>query len=347
MPLPTLRDIYLARQRIYPLARRTPLLHSLALSTLLSAESETAVTLKLETVQEIGAFKIRGAANKILSLTPDQQARGVVTVSTGNHGRGVAYVAQQLGIRAVVCVPEQVLASKKAAIEQLGAELLVAGVTQEEAEAAALHLVEREGLTMIHPFDDPHIIAGQGTIGLELLQERPSLSSVVIPLSGGGLLAGIGLALKTADPHLRVIGVSMERGPVMYHSLQAGHPVQMEELPTLADSLQGGIGLDNRYTFRLVKQLVDEVILVSEAEIAAAMVFAFRQHHLVLEGGAAVGVAALLSGKAANLGEETAVILSGGNVDLHKFMELVDESPANPPTGHSPFPPGPRRDQPA
>jgi threonine dehydratase len=323
MSLPTLRDIYLARQQIYPLARQTPLIHSPALSTVLSAEGETAVYLKLETVQEIGAFKIRGAANKILSLAPDQKERGVVTVSTGNHGRAVAYVARQIGIRAVVCISEQVPANKVAAIEQLGAEVVIYGQSQDDAGERAAQLVAAEGLSMIHPFDDPHIIAGQGTIGLELLQERPSLRSALVPLSGGGLIAGIGLALKTADPALRVIGVSMEQGPVMYHSLQAGHPVQMAELPTLADSLQGGIGLDNRYTYQMVQQFVDDIVLVSEEEIAAAMVFAFRQHHLVLEGGAAVGIAALMSGKASKLGGETAVVLSGGNVDLHKFMEIV------------------------
>lgn len=319
MSLPTLRDIYLARQKIYPLAQPTPLIHSLALSEVV----KTAVYLKLETVQPTGAFKIRGAANKILSLTAEQQAKGVVTVSTGNHGRAVAYVAQQLGLRAVVCLPDQVLAHKVAAIQQLGAETIRSGQNQDEAEARAAQLVAEQGLTLIHPFDDPHIIAGQGTIGLELLQERPSLSSVVIPLSGGGLLGGIGLALKTADPNLRVIGVSMARGPVMYHSLQAGQPVQMAELPTLADSLQGGIGLDNRYTFQMVQQVVDDVVLVSEEEIAAAMAFAFRQHRLVLEGGAAVGVAALLGGNVQGLGAETAVILSGGNVDTDKFKQII------------------------
>jgi threonine dehydratase len=322
MSLPTLRDIFLAQQKIYPLARRTPLIYSPALSNL----ADTAVTLKLETVQEIGAFKIRGAANKILNLTPAQKERGVVTVSTGNHGRAVAYVAQQVGIRAVVCISEQVPANKVAAIEQLGAEVVITGQSQDDAGEKADQLVAEQGLTMIHPFDDPYIIAGQGTIGLELLQERPSLSSILVPLSGGGLIAGIGLALKTAAPDLRVIGVSMERGPVMYHSLQAGHPLQLEELPTLADSLQGGIGLDNHYTYQMVQQFVDDIILVSEEEIAAAMAFAFRRHHLVLEGGAAVGIAALMSGKASQLGEETAVVLSGGNVDLDKLIHIVEKS---------------------
>lgn len=317
---PTLRDVYLAQQKIYPLARQTPLLYSRGLSD----RAETAVYLKLETVQEIGAFKIRGAANKILSLTPDQQARGVVTVSTGNHGRAVAYVAQQMGLRAVVCMSEQVPAYKVAAIEQLGAELVITGHSQDDAEEGANQLVAEQGLTFIHPFDDPYIIAGQGTIGLELLQERPSLQTVVVPLSGGGLISGIGLVLKTADPACRVIGVSMERGPVMYHSLQAGRPLQLEELSTLADSLQGGIGLDNRYTYQLVQQVVDDVVLVSEAEIAAAMSFAFHEHHLMLEGGAAVGVAALLHGKIDKLTGETAVILSGGNIKPTQLMGIVD-----------------------
>jgi threonine dehydratase len=237
MSLPTLRDIFLAQQKIYPLARRTPLIYSPALSNL----ADTAVTLKLETVQEIGAFKIRGAANKILNLTPAQKERGVVTVSTGNHGRAVAYVAQQVGIRAVVCISEQVPANKVAAIEQLGAEVVITGQSQDDAGEKADQLVAEQGLTMIHPFDDPYIIAGQGTIGLELLQERPSLSSVLVPLSGGGLIAGIGLALKTAAPDLRVIGVSMERGPVMYHSLQAGHPCNWKSCPPWPTACKGAL----------------------------------------------------------------------------------------------------------
>lgn len=317
----TLQDIYLARQTIAPIAKKTPLLKSTPLSERVGA----AVYLKLETVQEIGAFKVRGAANKILNLLPAQQQKGVVTASTGNHGRAVAYVSQQLGLNAAVCISERVPRNKVEALRRLRAEVVIHGQSQDEAEARARQIEQERGAAMIPPFDDPHIIAGQGTIGLELLEELPQIDAALVPLSGGGLIAGIALALKSANPHIRVIGLSMERAAVMYHSLQAGQPVQMPEEATLADSLQGGIGLNNRYTFRLVQQYVDDIILLSEAEIAAGMAYAFLEHHLVLEGAGAVGVAALLHQKIANPGNHVALILSGGNVDMPTLLEVTQE----------------------
>jgi threonine dehydratase len=318
----TLRELYLARQRIAPYVRRTPLVHTAALST----QSSARVYLKLENLQETGSFKVRGAANRLLGLSAEESRRGVVTVSTGNHGRGVAYMAQQLGVRAVVCVPEQVLPHKVAAIGQLGAEAVIHGQTQDEAEAHALHLQAEQGLTLVSAFDDPLIIAGQGTIGLELLEEMPQIDTAIIPLSGGGLLSGIALALKAADPAIRIVGVSQERQPAMYLSLQAGRPVPVVEEPTLADSLVGSIGLENRYTFDMVRALVDEVVLVSEEEIAAGMVYAFREEHQVIEGGAAVGIGALLAGKVREPGRTVAVVVSGGNVQIETLVNLAGAS---------------------
>lgn len=315
----TLRDIFMARKTVAPLIRETPLLHSPPLSV----QTGASVYLKLETLQKTGAFKMRGAANKICGLGGAEQARGVVTVSTGNHGRAVAYVAAQLGINAAICISERVPANKVAALQQLGAEVVVYGRSQDDAGERAAQLQEARGLTMIHPFDDPFIIAGQGTIGLELLHELPEVDTVLVPLSGGGLISGIALALKTADPAIRVIGVSMERAPVMYHSLQAGRPLQMAEEKTLADSLQGGIGLHNRYTYALVQDCVDEIVLVSEEEIAAAMAFAFHEHQLVVEGAGAVGIAALLQEKVRPLGHHVALVLSGGNVDTVSLLEIA------------------------
>jgi len=315
----TLRDIFLAKRTIAPIARRTPLLRSIPLT----AHTNASVYLKLETLQETGAFKVRGAANRLLNLTPAGQERGVITVSTGNHGRAVSYVASQLGIKATVCISERVPANKVEALKRLKAEVVIDGQSQDEAQERALQLQQERGLTMVPPFDDPLIIAGQGTIGLELLEELPELDAVLVPLSGGGLISGIGLALKSASPAIRVIGVSMERAPVMYHSLKAGQPVRMAEEETLADSLQGGIGLDNRYTYRMVQSYVDDIILLTEAEIAAGMVFAFREHHLILEGAGAVGIAALLSHKIQNPGRKVVVVLSGGNVELASLLEIV------------------------
>lgn len=313
---PAFRDIFRARRTIAPLVRRTPLLPSPALKERLGV----AVYLKAETLQETGSFKVRGAANKILNLEEEARRQGVVTASTGNHGRAVAYVAGELGIPAVVCLSERVPAAKVEALQRLGAELVIEGEGQDEAVARAESLRETRGLTLVHPFDDPLVIAGQGTIGLELLEDLPEQGTVLVPLSGGGLIAGIALTLKSVSPQTRVIGVSMERSPVMYHSLQAGKPVVLPEEETLADSLLGGIGLDNRYTFRLVRQYVDDVLLVSEAEIAAGMRFLLEEAHLVAEGAGAVAVAALLSGRLPDLRGSVTAIISGGNLSLSSLV---------------------------
>jgi threonine dehydratase len=321
----TLQDIFRARKTIAPLARKTPLLKS----NPLSGQVGTNIFLKLETLQETGAFKVRGAANKIMHLSPEQRKRGVVTVSTGNHGRAVAQVAGQLGLQATVCISERVPENKVSALRQLGAKLIIHGQSQDEAGIRAAEIEAGRGATMIPPFDDPFIISGQGTIGLELLADLPEIDTVLVPLSGGGLIAGIALAMKTASRNIRVIGVSMARAAVMYHSLRAGRPVQMPEEPTLADSLQGGVGLDNQYTFGMVQRYVDDVILLNEEEIAQGMAYAFFKEQLVLEGAGAVGIAALLNNKVPNPGRNVAVVLSGKNVDMATFSEVVRPEASN------------------
>jgi len=314
-----MRDVYAARQAIAGMAVRTPLIEAPALTERAGAS----VYLKLENVQRTGSFKIRGAASKLSSLTDDERRRGVIAVSSGNHGRAVAYVARELGVRAVICMSTRVPPNKVEGIRSLGADLELHGESYDAAERHALRLQEERGLTMIPPFDDPHVIAGQGTIGLEILEDLPSVGSVMVPLSGGGLMAGVALVLKAADPSIRTIGVSMERAPVMFHSLRAGHPIQMEEQETLADALVGGIGLDNRHTFRMIQKVVDETLLVTEEEIASAMAFALSQQHLVVEGGGAVALAALMTGKLAGQGEEVIVVLSGGNVEIPRLLEIA------------------------
>lgn len=314
----TLQDIYRARRAIAPWVRRTPLTLSPSLSRLTGGE----VYLKLETVHDTGAFKLRGATNAILHLDEASKAKGVVTVSTGNHGRAVAYAAGRLGIRAVVCMSRLVPDNKVRAIRELGAEIRIHGKSQDEAQREADRLVAEDGLVLIPPFDHPDVVAGQGVIGLELLEDLPDLDTVLVPLSGGGLLAGILIALKAVNPTIRVIGISMERGPAMYHSLQAGKPVAVEELETLADSLGGGIGLDNRHTFPPIRDLADDVVLLSEEQIAEGMIHLYRQEQIVGEGAAAVGVAALLHRKV-QPGPRTAVIVSGRNVDMDMFTRVV------------------------
>jgi threonine dehydratase len=315
----TMDDVYAARRRIAAVAVRTPLIAS----SLLTEAAVASVHLKAESLQKTGSFKIRGAANKILSLTAEQKDRGVITVSSGNHGLAVAYVARELGIHAVICMSARVPDNKVDAIKAFGGETVIHGDSYEEAEVHALGLARDRGLVMVPPFDDPLIIAGQGTIGLELLENFPEVDTVVVPLSGGGLISGIALAVKSAKPAIRVIGVSMDRAPVMYHSLKAGAPIDMPEEPTIADALVGNIGLNNRYTFRMVQEYVDEVVLVSEEEIAEAMAFALKRHNLVTEGGGAVGIAALQQQKLDKLGDNVAVVVTGSNVDLSLLQEIA------------------------
>lgn len=282
------------------------------------------VALKLESLQPTGSFKVRGAANRILSLGPAERERGVVTASTGNHGRAVAHVAKHLGIPATICISEGVPAGKVAALRALGCELVIDGDSQDIAMDNARARVADHGMTLVHPFDDPDVICGQGTIGLEILTSRPQVGTVVVPLSGGGLAAGVLLAIKGLRPDTKVVGVSMRRAAVMAASLEAGAPVEMPERTTLADSLQGGIGLDNQHSFRIVRDLLDDVVLLSESEIWAGMRYALGVHHLVLEGGAAVGIGALLAGRVAADGE-VVVVCTGANIEARHLRELAEE----------------------
>jgi threonine dehydratase len=279
--------------------------------------------LKLETAQPVGAFKIRGAANALAGMTREARARGVVCASTGNHGRAVAYAARLHRVAATICVSRLVPENKLAAIRALGATINIAGGSQDEAQVEATRLAGT-GPTEIPPFDHPDVIAGQGTIGLELLEDFPEIDTVVVPLSGGGLISGIALAVKSASPDIRVIGVSMDRGAAMQASLAAGRPVEIAEEPTLADSLGGGIGLDNKFTFAMVRDLVDEVVLISESEIAAAMRGLFLKEGWVAEGAGAIGVALLDEPHRSRLGKRVAIVVSGRNVDMGLFRRVLD-----------------------
>lgn len=228
-----LQDIYLARQRIESQVRRTPMEHSPSLSRLMGVE----VYLKLEALQITGSFKLRGASNAVAQLSSEQKARGVVTASTGNHGRALAHAASQQGVKAMVCLSNLVPANKVQAIRDLGAEVCIVGQSQDDAQREAERIAREQGATFLPPFDHPAIIAGQGTLGLEILEQQPEVAQVLVPLSGGGLFAGVALALKSANPAIQVHGISMARGAAMHASLAAGQPVDIEELPTLADSL--------------------------------------------------------------------------------------------------------------
>ncbi|MER8607562.1 hydroxyectoine utilization dehydratase EutB [Mesorhizobium sp. M1233] len=314
----SLSDIRAARERIAGKIERTPTVPSRSLSQHLGAP----VYLKLEHRQTTGAFKLRGASNAIASLTDEERARGVVAASTGNHGRALAYAARLQGIHATICMSRLVPQNKLDEIRRLGAEIRIVGNSQDDAQREVERLVAEEGLIMLPPFDHPAVVAGQGTLGLEIIEQVPDAALVLVPLSGGGLAAGVAAAVKGVSPATKVMGVSMARGAAMKASLDAGHPVLVEELPTLADSLGGGIGLDNRLTFSMCRDLLDDVILLSEDEIATGIRHAYEQEREIVEGAGAVGIAAVLAGKVKANGP-TVLVLSGHNIDMTLHRKII------------------------
>jgi threonine dehydratase len=318
-----LSDIFRAQNTIQRHATRTPLVPAFSLS-----DENCDVRLKLETTQPIGAFKLRGAFNALSRLTETQRQRGVVCASTGNHGRALAYAAAQLGCKATICMSTLVPENKVDAVRKLGAEVIIHGNSQDDAQHQVERLVKDHGMSEIPPFDHADIIAGQGTIALEILEDWPEVDTILVGLSGGGLLGGIALTAKSIDPDIRIIGFSPKRGAAMAASLAAGHAVEVEELPTLADSLGGGIGLDNRFTFDLVQRHMDQLVLLDEAQIANAMRHLYFHENLVSEGAGAVGVSALIDAQVqgqlgAVLGRRIAIIISGHNVDMPRFNRIM------------------------
>jgi threonine dehydratase len=314
----TLADVYRARQRIEGRAIVTPLVPSMSLSRIAGVP----VHLKLETLQPTGSFKLRGATNALAQIA-EEGCRRVVTASTGNHGRAVAHAARALGIEAAVCMSSLVPKNKVDAVAALGARVVITGKSQDDAQIEAQRLVREEGYAFVPPFDDQRVIAGQATIGLEILEALPDAASIVVPLSGGGLFSGVAFAAKNIRPEVKMIGVSMERGAAMHASLAAGKPVFVDELETLADSLGGGIGLDNQHTFAMTRDLIDDVVLLDEVSIARGIVHAYREERLVVEGAAAVGMAALLDGAIATQGGPVVIVVSGSNIDIETHRRLI------------------------
>jgi threonine dehydratase len=318
-PHVSLDDIRAAAGRISGHVLRTPMAQSASLSALCGMP----VHLKLESQQRTGAFKLRGATNAMLTLSADQRRHGVVAASTGNHGRALAYAARSVGSKATICMSSLVPQNKVDEVRRLGAEVRISGKSQDEAQIEVDRLVAEEGLVMVPPFDNAAVIAGQGTIGLELIEDLPELETVLVQVSGGGLASGIAAAVKALKPNARIVGLTMDRGAAMKLSITAGHPVEVEEYPSLADSLGGGIGLDNKLTFSMCRALLDDIVLVSETEIAAGIRHAYEQEREVLEGAGAIGVAALIAGKF-KLSGPTAVILSGRNIDMRLHRHIIN-----------------------
>ncbi|POF29421.1 hydroxyectoine utilization dehydratase EutB [Roseibium marinum] len=313
----TLADILAARKAIDGKVVRTPLLPS----GFLTEKTGVPFHMKMESLQPTGAFKLRGATNAARNVPFETTT--LTCCSTGNHGRGVAHAARQLGLKAVVCMSSLVPQTKIDAIRALGAQVRITGNSQDDALEECRQLSLGPGIREISPFDGPHVIAGQGTVGLEILEDLPDVATLLVPLSGGGLAAGVALAAKSINPSIKVIGVTMDRGAAMDASIKAGHPVEVTEVASLADSLGGGIGLDNKLSFSMCRDLLDAIVLVTEEDIYRAMQVLYFEERLVAEGAAVVGIAACLSGKLADLTGPVATIITGRTVDMIQFTEVI------------------------
>jgi threonine dehydratase len=315
----TLADINAARERIASSVYKSPC----ARSEMLSRMTGQNVFLKLENLQMTGSFKERGALNKIATLSADQTKRGVVAASAGNHAQGVAYHATRRGIRAVIVMPLTTPLVKVQATRGFGAEVVLHGANYDEACEEATRLCEAEGMSFIHPFDDPLVMAGQGTIGLELLEQVEGLEAVVIPIGGGGLIGGIACALKEQKPSVRVVGVQTLKLPSMREAVAAGHPVTLPAGTTIADGI--AVRRAGDVTFPVVEKYVDEIVTVDEDEIASAILTLLEREKTLAEGAGASALAALLQQRTSlEKDTKTAVLVSGGNIDVTLLSRIIE-----------------------
>jgi len=316
----TLQNIKQAQKTIAPYAKSTPLVRSKFLSDLCSA----GIYLKLENLQVTHSFKIRGVINKLVNLSSEEKAMGVVTASAGNHGQAVAFGAKELGFSAKIVVPVNTPKIKIDGIKQYGAELILYGANYPEAEAKAKELASGEGCLYISPYNDELIVAGHGTVGLEILQELQNVDAVVVPVGGGGLISGVSIAFKSEKPDVEVIGVQSEAVPIMYESLRAGKivPPHRHQLNTIAEGLSGGIEKGS-ITFTIARQFVDEVMLVREESIRRAVFLLWENERQLVEGSGVVGVAMLLENSDSFMGQSVAVVVSGGNIDDSLFKSIL------------------------
>lgn len=278
--------------------------------------------LKCENLQRTGAFKIRGALNFMTAQPREKLARGVITASAGNHAQGVAFSADLLGVKAVVFMPENTPPQKVFATRDYGAEVVLHGKNFDEACVAARQRQKESGALFVHPFDDPLVMAGQGTIGLEILADLPDLSTILVPIGGGGLCAGIATAIKETHPHVRIIGVESAAAPSMHFSLKQGKITVAPLSVTLADGI--AVKRVGEYTFPIIRDLVDDVVLVEEEEIALAIVALLERSKMLVEGAGAVTLAALMNGRVAAMAGKTVCLLSGGNIDVKTIAVVVE-----------------------
>lgn len=315
----TFADIQKARETIKDLICPTEMSHSISASKLLHSD----IYFKFENTQRTGSFKFRGAFNKISNLTPAEKARGVVASSAGNHAQGVALSASLAGVKATIVMPENASISKASATRAYGADVILKGEIYDEAYEHAQKLEKEHGYTFVHPYQDPFVIAGQGTIGLEILEKVPDLDSVIVPIGGGGLISGISLAVKSINPKIRVIGVQSDRSPGMAHLFKK-EPLTapLKRAATIAD----GIAIKNPSQViydNFISKYVDDVVTVTDDEIAEAIVFLMERAKTVAEGSGAAAMAAAMS-RNLNLGKKSCIIISGGNIDLNIVAKIID-----------------------
>jgi threonine dehydratase len=313
----SLVDVRAAAERVRPFVVRTPLERSLGLSALCGAD----VWLKYECFQATGSFKLRGALNALLTMSDQQLQKGVLTASAGNHGLGVARAAAVLGVAATVVVPETASPAKVEALRSSGAELLLRGATYDDAESAAMSTARERGLPFISAYNDAAVVAGGGTIALEVMEDLPATRTMVVPAGGGGLISGIGVAAHGLDPAIAVYGAQSTASPALHAALEAGARVRVDVLPSLADGLSGNVE-DGSITFDLLKEHVRQVVLVTESDIVDAMRWLLEHEHVLVEGSAAVGVAALLRGLLPTEGP-LVLVLTGRNVAAEVLRQYV------------------------
>ncbi|QOP41350.1 threonine ammonia-lyase [Sulfurimonas marina] len=315
-----LETIKQAQKRIEGVVVKTPLASAPYLSEVTNAN----IFLKKENLQITGAFKIRGAYNKIASLSDDERAKGVIAASAGNHAQGVALSASRFGIKAVIVMPESTPLTKVNGVKHYGAEVVLHGTNYDEAYGYAMDYAQKNDLTFVHPFEDEDVIAGQGTVGLEILENCDKLDAVIIPIGGGGLIAGIATAIKALSPSTKVIGVSASGAPAFKQSYELKTAVDTTKVRTIADGI--AVRDTSKITLDYALQYVDEVISVDDEEIASAILYLLEKQKLVVEGAGAVGVAALLHDKVKDIKDKNvAVVLSGGNMDVTLLSVIIEK----------------------
>ena len=314
----TLHDIEEAVEAIRDEVNKTPLIPSLFLSELCGGE----VYLKLENLQVTNSFKIRGALNRMMHLTPAEVRRGVVAASSGNHAQAVALGAEKLNLSATVVVPESTPRIKVEKIRRHNVNLVLHGKNFDQAEQYARELAKQDELTFISAYNDPYVVAGQGTIGLEIVEDLPKVNKIIVPVSGGGLLAGVATAAKSLNPNIEILGVQAENTPAMYYSFRAGKVIEAEMKATIADGLDGNIE-DGAITFELILKYVDEVLLFDEETIRKSIRLLWNEEHQVTEGAGAISISPIVRTPGRFARSKTVAVISGGNIDDAVFKSIV------------------------